>query len=190
MGNKDDILEMEILDTVNKKPNRGFLHIRFDRIQNNHMVNLQVQGINLKSKRFCGPNNNMLEIYKPKGVETIGSLIGSQTKDFDYIKSPIPESEWILVHRFEIVNKNESAVWSELAIQKSKLCNYNDDLPLLFKVMDYKTNNGNHKLVGGVILTFKEIETASTSKSTITIHKKNRANRGSIVFTKLVQGTL
>ena len=188
MGLKDDILEKEIIDRVENKQNRGFLMVRFDQIEKNVTVKLAVQGNNLASKRWCGQNNNMLEIYKPKGALTIGQYIGTQTGGFDFLTCSIPESEWILVHRSEIVNNNALASWSPIAIQKSKLCSNDENLPLLFKVMDYKTNSGNHKLVGGTILTYQEIRDSNSSRNNREIFKKNRPNRGNLTFPTLVEG--
>ena len=158
MGLKDDILEKEIIDTVTNKPKRGFLLARFDRIQGKgSALGFTIQGESLASKRFCGANNNMLEVYKPKNLHVLPQYIGQQTEKFDFLTCKIPESEWILVTRTEFVNRNDKAEWQQIQVQKSKLCNDIDSLPLLFKVMDYKTNSGSHKLVGATILTLQEI---------------------------------
>ena len=190
MGLKDDILEKKIIDTVDGKANRGFLMVRFDRIDKLIMVKLNVQGHRLAKKRFCGENNNMLEIYKPRGAQTIGQYIGEQTSNFDFLNSKIPDSEWILVHRSEVINSNALASWSSIAIPKSRLCSDNDNLPLLFKVLDYATNSGNHKLVGGTILTLEEIKNTNQAKSSKQIFKKDRSNRGTLEFSQVEEGTL
>lgn len=188
MGLKDDILEKEIIDTVERKQKRGFLLVRFDQISKNTTITMAVHGHRLASKRFCGQNNNMLEIYKPKGVQTIGQFIGEQTNNFDYLTCPIPESEWILVHRTEVINNNALASWDPIVIQKSKLCSDQDCLPLLFKVMDYATNSGNHKLVGATIMTFQEIRDAHAYQTSKEISKKGRSNRGCLVIPSLKEG--
>lgn len=188
MGLKDDILEKEIIDTVERKPKRGFLLVRFDQISKNTTITLAVQGQRLASKRFCGQNNNMLEIYKPKGAQTVGQFIGEQTGNFDYLTCPIPESEWILVHRTEFINNNALATWAPIVIQKSKLCSDQDCLPLLFKVMDYATNSGNHKLVGATIATFQEIRDSAAYQNNREIYKKGRPNRGCLAFPTLKEG--
>ena len=190
MGLKDDILEKEIIDTVENKPNRGKLLVRFDQIQENITIKFSVQGQKLASKRWCGQNNNMLEIYKPKGHQTIGQFIGNQTNNFEYLSCRIPENEWILVHRSEFINNNSLASWNPIVIQKSKLCSNMDNLPLLFKVMDYATNSGNHKLVGGAVLTFQELKQTSGSGGTRQIFKMNRPDRGFLAFPTFKEGNL
>ena len=190
MGLKDDLLEREIIDTVERKPSRGSLLVRFDKIEKLTTIKLTVQGHNLAKKRFCGQNNNMLEIYKPKGHQTIGQFIGDQSNNFDFLNSKIPESEWTLVHRSEIINSNSLASWNPIVIQKSKLCSDQESLPLLFKVMDYATNSGNHKLVGATILTFQELKECNSSKSSKQIFKKERSNRGTLTITNLTEGKL
>lgn len=190
MGLKDDLLEREIIDTVERKPSRGSLLVRFDKIEKLTTIKLTVQGHNLAKKRFCGQNNNMLEIYKPKGHQTIGQFIGDQSNNFDFLNSKIPESEWTLVHRSEIINSNSLASWNPIVIQKSKLCSNMDNLPLLFKVMDYATNSGNHKLVGGAVLTFQELKQTSGSGGTRQIFKMNRPDRGFLAFPTFKEGNL
>ncbi len=44
-----------------------------------------------------------------------------------------------------------------MEILKSVLCSNRPDMPLKFEVWDYATNSGNHKLVGGTIMTYNEI---------------------------------
>ena len=187
MGLKDDILEKEIIDTVTNKPKRGFLLARFDRIQGKgSALGFTIQGESLASKRFCGANNNMLEVYKPKNLHVLPQYIGQQTEKFDFLTCKIPESEWILVTRTEFVNRNDKAEWQQIQVQKSKLCNDIDSLPLLFKVMDYKTNSGSHKLVGATILTLQEIR-AGHPIARHEISKPQRKNRGFIKVTSITE---
>jgi hypothetical protein len=190
MGLKDDILEKEIIDTVTNKPKRGFLLARFDRIERSTNLTISFQGESLASKRFCGANNNMLEIYKPKNIHTISQTIGNQKGGFDYLSFNISESEWVLVERTEHINRNDLAKWPDFKIQKSKLCSSNDDIPLLFKVMDYKTNSGNHKLVGATILTLNEIRNGQSALKQFQLFKKGRQNRGFLKATVFKEGKL
>jgi hypothetical protein len=187
MGLKDDLLERDIIDTVHSKPHRGHLLARFDRIERSTSVKLTLQGRKLASKRWCGANNNMLEIYKPKS--SVSQFIGEQKGNIDYLTSKIPESDWILVERTDHIARNDLAVWQPFTLQKSKLCSNDDDLPLLFKVMDYKTNSGNHKMVGAMIATYRELKSRLNSGN-IVLQKKDRTDqRGWLEVTGLAEGS-
>ena len=49
-------------------------------------------------------------------------------------------------------------------------------MPLLFKVMDYKTNSGNHKMVGAMIATYSELKSRLNSGN-IVLQKKDRTDQ-------------
>lgn len=183
MGLKDDILEKEIIDTVHGKKNRGVLLARFDRIERSVNVKLTIHGKKLASKRWCGANNNMLEIYKPKS--------STASTDFqDYLTCKIPESDWVLVERTDHISNNALAAWPTFSIQKSKLCSNDDSMPLLFKVMDYKTNSGDHKLVGAQVISYRDLKN-KVNAGPITLQKKDRTNqRGFLEVVGLLEGRL
>jgi hypothetical protein len=179
MGLKDDILEREIVDRVHGKKDRGVLLARFDRIERNTTVQLKVQGRRLASKRWCGANNNMLEIYKLKPSANRGIT--------DFLSCQATEADWILVERSEQVANNQLAAWKPMALHKSKLCSNDEDTPLLLKVMDYRTNNGDHKLVGGAVLTYRQLK-ARAANGAIELQKKDRKDRGTLEVVSLEEG--
>ena len=166
--------------------------IRYDKIGDGKSeVRFKIEGHNFASKRWCGGNNNnFLEIYKLKSVDRLQQYCGDKRSDFDFLSNPIPENEWILAFRTEHINQNKCVVWNEIVINKSKLCNNVDDAPLLLKVMDYKTNDGNHKLVGGLMRTYEELRKDFAAKKSLGITKKDRENRGSLLFKEYSEGSI
>ena len=135
-------------------------------------------GTDLASRHWCGQNKNFLEIFKMKVPNRIGQFCGDKRSGFDFLNNPIPEAEWVLVHRTEYISQNNCAAWNEFKIQKSKFCYEMEDTPLMFKVLDYALHNGNHSLIGGVIRTFEELRIDLKNHSKLEIMKPGRQNRG------------
>lgn len=131
---------------------------RYDRIEKSTLVELELHGLNLASRRWCGENNNFLKIYKPRKFENVVRLLNGQTSNFGYPLLAVPPEEWVLVYESDRVSKNKLANWPIFTLQKSKLCSMKPEMPLKFEVFDYKTNMGNHNLVGGAILTYNQLK--------------------------------
>lgn len=178
MGRKDDILEKDIEDKRTHKAHRGKLLARFDKSIVNCDVKLSIFGHSLHKRHWCGSNNNFLEIFKPKESAFREKNQNGLTEGFNAVNLPIPDHDWVLVHRSDFINKNEVCNWKEFSGKKSKLATGNENLPLKINVMDYMKNNGNHKLVGTTMKTIAELKQAFDAKSLLEITKDGKGKRG------------
>ena len=142
MGNKDDAIERELVDTQGKKPNRGQVWVRFEKVSNNSLITLKIEGKKLFSKHWFRQNKNFIDIYKPKQPKSL-ALYTTKQGDFKFLEMTIPEDQWVRVHRTEWIANNKNPQWMEIKISKSTLCSNMPDIPLMIKVMDYSIDSGN-----------------------------------------------
>lgn len=183
-GNKNNVLEKEIIDTVGKKPKRGFLLARYDEVSKGVEVNLQITGRNIKNVVFCGSNKNFYEIHKPRNPITLDHFVKGKKSDFDYCKSDIPDEEWTLVYRSENFLKNDEVNWASTKLQKGALCAGIDTLPLRITVHHYAKDSGNHKLIGGAIATFAELQAFKAGCKPIELKDKSGKGVGHLVVSQ------
>ncbi len=73
-------------------------------------------------------------------------------------------------------------------MEKSILCSNHSDMPLKFEVWDYATNSGNHKLVGGVIMTYSEI--LKRVKTSVYLIVANNKQQGTLFIEAISEGKL
>jgi hypothetical protein len=153
--------------------------VRYDKLgSTKNDVDFQFSATNLAKKHFCGENKNFLEIYKPKAPERLSKYIGTKKTEFDFLNIAIPEDEWLLVYRTEYITNNKLCLWNPHNLDKVKICSGLEDIPLMFKVMDYALHSGKHKLVGGIIKTFSELKNAQSQGANSELKKKDRTDRG------------
>ena len=158
----NDQLSLPLITRRNALKNRplktlGTLCIRYDKNVKSSLLQIRIQGENIASTRYCGSNNNTLEIFKPKNLQKISSLYGDKTNCFDLVGCLLGEDDWVLVARTEAVNYNPMVLWHSFQVNSSRLCSSNCDIPLKLVVKDYAMTSGKHKIVGSTIKTFNEL---------------------------------
>jgi C2 domain len=171
LGCKDDMLEVPISDAAKKKTGLGYFYVRWDKSDTSPQVTLKLSGLNIPSVGFCcGDNLNMLEIYKPKNLSSLGQYQTGMEQAY-YNSNKDKHDQWILVHRSDRINKNSIACWPEQTLTKSKLCSDNESLPLKLQILHYATNSGNHKLIGGTVKSFQELR--ALASNSVQLYSKN-----------------
>lgn len=187
MGLKDDILRKPFTPTKKySSKSCGFLETRFDRVEKTSTLELVFRANKVKSLRLCGANNNFIEIYRPKTEYTVSHYMPNSELSYDFATCPIPESEWVLVHRTEHINNNKACDWDLIKLPKQKLCLSDESMPLKIVLKDYRTNVGNHKLVGGVLTSVSNLRlNHSNSTSMELVKDANSSGRGDLSIIKL-----
>ena len=135
----------------------GTLCVRFDKNVKSSLLQIRIQGEKIMSTRYCGSNNNTLEIFKPKSLQKISSLYGDKTNNFDLAGRLLGDDDWVLVARTEAINYNPMVLWHSFQVNSARLCSCNTDTPLKLVVKDYAMASGKHKIVGSTIKTFNEL---------------------------------
>ena len=155
----------------------GTLYVSYDSTIKSSLLQIRFQGERMKQMRFCSNNMNVLEIFKPKSKPQVHKEYGDKTGDFDFAACPIPESDWILIARTEVVNFNQLVIWRQLDINTNKLCYGDLNFPIKFVVKDYAMNSGSHKIVGGAVLTLNELVREFENRTFSSIKLTNQANK-------------
>lgn len=172
-GQKDNTFETPILDKRTNKPNRGNFLARYDSIRKDNEITLEIFGNMLKSLRCLGgANNNFLEIHKPVNPLTVEKYVGQGNSVYNFAEKKIPDDQWVLVAKTENIKINNPK-WSKMVLQKASLCSDVEGLPLRFRVMDYRENSGDHRLVGGCITSVNQIKNERVTSLPLTGMDRN-----------------
>ena len=137
----------------------GQILIRADRQheQKNFEIILDFQVFNVPKPCIFSSLNTFVKISKRRFT----AAQKNERREHDLKFEDIPSSEWLLVFKTDRVRRTRNPDFKEVRISKSKLCDNDFDLPLMFEVMKHRSD-GNHLLIGQ----------AFCKMSDLVVHKK------------------
>ncbi|ELR17203.1 copine VIII, putative [Acanthamoeba castellanii str. Neff] len=137
LGNKGGTLSRDLQNPHHTSRKNGIIIIRAEEVNadaQNSIVTFRFSGSHLDKKDFFGKSDPYLEIYRNNPAD----------------------SQWVLVHKTEVIKKTLDPTWRPFEIDASKLCQGDFNRMLMFKVWDWDSDGG-HDLIGNATTTLNEM---------------------------------